>query len=40
MLLYEIVPVFGHFELYIQGEFYCSTDTYGEAITELKKVFA
>ena len=24
---YEIRPVYGHYEVYINGEFYCSCDT-------------
>lgn len=31
---YKIVPVHGHFVLYIDGEFYCTADTYHEAYEE------
>ena len=33
---YDIVPTFGHYEIYINGEFYCSTDTYYEAVREIE----
>ena len=28
---YEIIPVCEHFEVHIDGEFYCSADTFSEA---------
>ena len=31
---YRIVPVRGRFVLYINGEFYCTADTYHEAYEE------
>ena len=34
---YNIVPVRGHFEVYINGEFYCSADNMREAINEIEK---
>lgn len=33
---YEIIPVMGHFEVYIDKEFYCSADTMSEAISDLE----
>ena len=32
---YEIIDVRGHYEIYINGNFYCSADTYTEAIREI-----
>ena len=34
---FEIMGVDGHYEVYIEGEFYCSVDTYNEAIDEVDK---
>lgn len=34
----QIIQVRGHWEVRINGEFFCSADTYGEAIKELKTV--
>ena len=31
---FEIVHNHGHVDLYINGTFYCSADTFGEAIRE------
>ena len=33
----EIRPVRGHFEVYINGKFYCSVDTQREAEDEIRK---
>lgn len=33
---YEIIDVRGHYEIYINGNFYCSVDTYTEAIREIE----
>lgn len=33
---YEIKNVNGHYEVYLDGKFYCSTDTIGEACDELE----
>ena len=33
---YKIVDVYGHYEVYINGNFYCSVDTYTEAIREIE----
>lgn len=32
---YKIIDVYGHYEVYINEEFYCSTDTYSEAVREI-----
>lgn len=32
----KIVPVHGHYEVYINGEFYCSADTPREAEMEIE----
>lgn len=31
---FNIIPKHGHVELYINGAFYCSADTFAEAIRE------
>lgn len=31
---YKIIPKHGHYEVHINGEFYCSADTFHEAIKE------
>lgn len=33
---YDIVPVRGHYEVYINGEFYCSADNMTEAAKEIE----
>ena len=35
---WRIVPVMGHYELYVNGKFWCSADTYSEAFNELEKI--
>ena len=35
---WRIVPVWGHYELYVNGKFWCSADTYKEAFDELEKI--
>lgn len=35
-MTYRIVPVRGHFEVYINGAFYCSADNMREVETEIK----
>jgi hypothetical protein len=37
---YKIKPFRGHFEVYINGIFYCSADTLREAVSELDQYFA
>lgn len=34
---YKIVPNHGHYEVYIDGKFYCSADTMNEAAKEIEK---
>ena len=34
---YEIRSVHGHYEVYYHGEFYCSADTYKEALMEIER---
>ena len=34
---YKIVPVNGHYDVYIDGKFYCSADTMPEAINDVKE---
>ena len=33
----KIVPNGGHYDVYIDGELYCSADTWQEAKTEIKE---
>lgn len=35
--VYEIIQVGGHYELHINGDFYCSGDTYQEIKEEAEK---
>lgn len=35
-MTYKIKSVHGHFEIYINGNFYCTADTMAEAIREVK----
>ena len=37
---YQIIHVFGHYEVYINGQFVCSGDTYNEASREAEKCLA
>lgn len=34
---YKIVPRNGHFEIYIDGKFYCSADSWNEAEREIEE---
>lgn len=36
-MAYEIVPVRGHYEVYINGKFYCSADTPEEAAQDVEE---
>lgn len=33
---YRITPKYGHYEVHINGKFYCSADTMHEAIREIQ----
>ena len=35
---YDIVPAKGHYEVYINGKFYCSADNMQEAAKEIENV--
>lgn len=35
----NIRQVMGHWEITINGKFFCSADTYNEAVKELKRVY-
>lgn len=35
----QIKQVRGYFEVYVNGEFFCSTDNYIEAVNELYEAF-
>lgn len=35
----QIKQVRGYFEVYVNGEFFCSTDSYIEAVNELYEAF-
>lgn len=39
-MIYHIVNICGHYEVYINGEFVCSGDTYTEASREADKYLA
>ena len=34
---YRIVPICGHYEVHINGKFYCSADTWKEADNEIQE---
>lgn len=36
--VYKIIHVNGHYDVYINGEFYCSADSMSEAVKEIEKV--
>ena len=36
-MIFKIVHAAGHYDIYLEGEFYCSADTYGEAVDEVEK---
>ena len=33
---YKIIPVKGHYEIYVDGEFFCSADSWSEAEREIE----
>lgn len=35
----QIKQIRGYFEVYVNGEFFCSTDSYIEAVTELYEAY-
>lgn len=35
-MTYKITPKKGHFEVYIDGKFYCSADKWSEAVKEIQ----
>lgn len=35
----EIKHVYGHWIVVINGEFFCSADTYNEAVKEIERVY-
>ena len=37
MMDIRIIQVRGHYDVYIDGEYYCSADTYGEAAVEAEQ---
>lgn len=36
--MYEIKSTNGHYELYVNGKFYCSADTFTEAAQEIDRI--
>ena len=34
---YEIIAVRGHYEVYLNGQFFCSADTFMEAAKEIER---
>lgn len=38
-MTYKIIPVMGHFEVYINGKFYCTADSIKEAEEELRNYY-
>ena len=37
--MFEIKPVKGHYEVYLDGKFFCSADTRPEAESEVKSYY-
>ena len=35
--MYQILPKYGHYEVYIDGKFYCSADNMREAAEEVEE---
>ena len=35
----QIKQIRGHFEVYVNGKFFCSTDSYTEAVNELCEAY-
>ena len=38
-MTYDIIARSGHYEVHINGKFYCSTDTIGEAVEEVMNYY-
>ena len=36
----QITQVMGHWEVRINGEFFCSADSYNEAVNEIRDVYS
>ena len=36
-MTYKIIPIKEHYVVYINGKFYCSADTWNEAVKEIEK---
>lgn len=36
---YRIVPHYGHYQVYINGKFFCSADTIAEAVKEVESYY-
>ena len=36
---YNIIPYYGHYQVYINGKFFCSADTFSEAAKEVENFF-
>lgn len=34
---YQIIAIRGHYEVYLNGKFFCSADTFMEAVKEIEK---
>lgn len=34
---YKIIATHGHYEVFVDGHFFCSADTYQEAVREIEK---
>lgn len=36
---FEIIHNAGHYDVYLEGEFHCTADSYSEAVDEVEKCF-
>lgn len=39
-MAYQIIPRYGHYEVYINGTFFCSADNWNEAVKEVETYLA
>ena len=39
-MVYKIIPVYEHYEIYIDGIFYCSVDNLAEAAREIDDILS